>query len=124
MNPAAQWRRRILVVEDDDAFRELLRMELRISGFEVIEARDGVAALRCVEKFSPDVVILDLQLPAAGGLDVRQELLTRPDTRDVPVIVVTGTDWSVPFPTAAVIRKTDMPSRIVTAVTNVLEAWT
>jgi DNA-binding response OmpR family regulator len=97
----------VLIVDDDSTFREMLKTELRLGGFDVLEARDGIAALRLVDRHKPDAVILDLDLPACSGLNVREELLARPDTRNVPVIVVTGTDWSVPLPTAAVIRKSE-----------------
>jgi len=84
----------VLVVEDDPALRELYRSALRAAGFAVIAVGDGAAALRHVEEWRPNVVVLDLALPHVGGRDVHRELSARPDTRHIPIIVVSGTDMS------------------------------
>jgi two-component system phosphate regulon response regulator PhoB len=84
----------VLVVEDDPALREMYRSVLRSAGYAVVAVNDGAAALRHVDSWRPSAVVLDLALPHVGGRDVHRELKTRNETRDIPVIVVSGTDMS------------------------------
>jgi DNA-binding response OmpR family regulator len=77
----------ILVVEDDDANRRLLRAFLEREGFEVREAADGPAALQAVASEEIDLVVLDLGLPGIDGLDVLASIRRR---GDIPVLVLTG----------------------------------
>jgi two-component system phosphate regulon response regulator PhoB len=84
---------RVLVIEDDGPLRELYRQELVHAGYLVTAVGDGADALKRIDEgLMPDVVILDLALPTVSGLDVDRELKTHANTRNVPVIVVTGTD--------------------------------
>lgn len=78
---------RVLVVDDEEAVRQLLRRLLTIQHYEVIEAEDGPAALKLVETQNPDIVLLDVMLPTQDGLDVLSELRT---TSDIPVILVSA----------------------------------
>lgn len=80
----------ILVVEDDESLRLLWRAALRFEGFDVIEAGDGIEALRAMEQRTPDLVLLDLGLPRLGGVSVRQEIGSQAITRNIPVVIVTG----------------------------------
>lgn len=82
----------ILVVEDDTATREMYRQALAASGYRTITAADGLGALRFIEGDRPDVVVLDLMLPTVGGHDVYRELRAHPETCEIPVIIVTGSD--------------------------------
>ena len=84
----------MLIVEDDRALRELYRSVLREAGYEVGAVEDGTDALHRIEHWTPDVVVLDLALPRLGGRDFRHELRARAETRDTPVVIVTGTDTS------------------------------
>jgi DNA-binding response OmpR family regulator len=81
-------RSKVLLVEDDDATCALYASALRMEGFQVRTAADGVAALRMLETFDPDVVILDLKLPMASGFEVLQELRSMHLMQ--PVIAVSG----------------------------------
>jgi two-component system phosphate regulon response regulator PhoB len=92
--PQSPAKKTVLVVEDDRALRELYRTVLREAGYEVGAVEDGTDALHRIEHWTPDVVVLDLALPRLDGRDLRHELRARPETRDVPVIVVTATDTS------------------------------
>lgn len=83
----------VLVVEDERDLREMYRQTLRMSGYAVDATGDGVSALRrIINGHPPDVVVLDLGLPRLGGRDVRREMMAHAETRDIPVVVVTGTD--------------------------------
>lgn len=84
----------ILIVEDDAGLRGLLKAAFTAAGYRVVAVEDGVDALRSVEREIPSAVVLDMALPRLGGRDVHQELKSRPDTCNLPVIVVSGTDIS------------------------------
>jgi two-component system phosphate regulon response regulator PhoB len=80
---------RILVVDDDEESRALVRVALEREGFSVLEAGDGAEALEVVTKETPDLVVLDVNLPTMGGFDVLSRLRL---VHSVPVIMVTGRD--------------------------------
>jgi DNA-binding response OmpR family regulator len=80
---------RVLVVEDDDAIAEVLQRQLRMEGYEVRLAGDGVSALDVAHAFLPDLVILDLGLPRLDGIEVAKQLRARDDT---PILVLTARD--------------------------------
>lgn len=82
----------ILIIEDDDATREMLATALRMTGYHVRTAPDGLAGLRLLEAYEPDVVVLDLGLPIASGFDVLSELRAVTKTRLTPVIAISGMD--------------------------------
>ncbi|MGB8878533.1 MAG: response regulator transcription factor [Solirubrobacteraceae bacterium] len=81
---------RVLVVEDDDAIAQVLQRSLRMEGYEVRIAGDGVVALDEAHAFLPDLVILDLGLPGLDGVDVAKTLREGGD--DVPILVLTARD--------------------------------
>jgi CheY-like chemotaxis protein len=72
----------------------LFEYALRIAGFDVSAAADGMTALRALDQHViPDVVVLDLDLPQVSGIDLHQEIVSHAETRSIPIIVVTGTNW-------------------------------
>src|SRR5919199_3050875 len=80
---------RVLVVEDDGDIAEVLRRSLRLEGYEVRLAGDGVTALEESSLFEPDAVVLDLGLPRLDGVEVCRRLR---DRGDVPILVLTARD--------------------------------
>ena len=80
---------RVLVVEDDEAIAQVLQRSLRMEGYDVKIADDGVIALDLAHAFLPDLVILDLGLPRMDGIDVAK---TMRETDDVPILVLTSRD--------------------------------
>jgi DNA-binding response OmpR family regulator len=80
---------RVLVVEDDQDIADVLQRSLRMEGYEVRIAGDGLAALDEAHGFLPDVVVLDLGLPRLDGIEVAREL-RRDD--DVPILMLTARD--------------------------------
>lgn len=80
---------RVLVVEDDDAIAQVLQRSLRMEGYEVRIAGDGVTALDEAHAFLPDLVILDLGLPRLDGVEVAKTIRR---TDDVPILVLTARD--------------------------------
>jgi DNA-binding response OmpR family regulator len=79
--------RLVLVVDDEPMLRSLLSRLLRMEGYDVIEAQDGEEALTQVEARQPDLLLLDVMMPARDGLDVLTDLRK---TSDVPVILVSA----------------------------------
>jgi CheY-like chemotaxis protein len=80
----------VLLVEDEDQLRRVMKELLEREGYTVAEARDGVQALDQVDRLAPDVIILDLNLPGLDGYGVLTQLRSRPATRSVPVMVLTA----------------------------------
>ncbi|HYE92590.1 MAG TPA: ATP-binding protein, partial [Terriglobales bacterium] len=85
--PAA---RRVLLVEDNDDAREMLRMLLELDGHEVHEAADGITALEKAPVLAPDVVILDVGLPGIDGYETARRLRALPRGRSMRLVAVTG----------------------------------
>ncbi len=82
--------KKVLLVEDEDALRRVLKDLLEREGFTVFEAADGVKALDEIDRANPDIVVLDLNLPRLDGYGVLSHLRARPATADLPVIVLTA----------------------------------
>jgi type II secretory ATPase GspE/PulE/Tfp pilus assembly ATPase PilB-like protein/CheY-like chemotaxis protein len=80
----------VLLVEDEEQLRRVMKDLLQREGYRVAEARDGIQALDEVDRFAPDVIILDLNLPGLDGYGVLQQLRSRPATREIPVMVLTA----------------------------------
>jgi len=80
----------ILVVEDEAAITTMLRYNLEKQGYRVREAGDGQEALLQVAEEKPDLVLLDWMLPSLSGLEVCRQLRRRPQTRDLPIIMLTA----------------------------------
>jgi DNA-binding response OmpR family regulator len=80
----------VLVVEDDEDIAQVLQRSLRMEGYEVKLAEDGVRALEEAHAFLPDIVVLDLGLPRLDGLDVAKRM--REDGDDVPILILTARD--------------------------------
>jgi len=109
--------KRVLIVEDDADLRRMYRTSLALAGFIVDEAGDGIDALRIVENRLPDLIVLDLMLHALDGISVQQELAARAVTRQIPIVVVTGsTIASDALPVACILRKPVMPDELVRMV--------
>ena len=110
----------ILVVEDEESLLKLESILLTSKGFEVIGAPNGKIALDILEKEQVDLVLLDIMLPEIDGFEVCRRIKSNPQTKDLPVIMLTakksnedlsrgdevGADWYVtkPFKSAKVIE--------------------
>ncbi len=80
----------VLVVEDSRSQRECISYQLRCSGLNVIQASDGVEALDKIEKICPDLVLLDIVMPRMDGYGVCRLIKANPETRNIPVVFLTG----------------------------------
>ena len=82
--------KKILAVDDEEDILELLTFNLTREGYRVVSAATGEAALQAVPKEMPDLIILDLMLPGIDGLEVARRLKNDPDTKNLPIIMLTA----------------------------------
>ena len=88
-------KRKVMVVDDDPDLGRMIRARLVSAGFEALVVPDAVFAAQEVRQFKPDLVVLDLMLPAGGGLEVLRRLKASIHTAHVPVLVLTGVEPDV-----------------------------
>lgn len=80
---------RILVAEDEPMLLKTIELKLKKEGYEVIAASDGKEAINCINEKSPDMVITDIMMPYASGLEI-VSLLKKEDGKKIPVIMLTA----------------------------------
>jgi two-component system cell cycle response regulator DivK len=81
---------RILYVEDNDDNVYMLKSRLERKGFNVIVARDGAEGIAMAVDQKPALILMDLSLPVIDGWEATRQLKARPDTRHIPIIVITA----------------------------------
>lgn len=82
--------RKILAVDDEKSIIRLIEVNLRREGYDVVSAGDGKEALEKVAREQPDLVVLDVMMPYLDGFEVLNTMKKDPDTRDIPVIMLTA----------------------------------
>lgn len=82
--------KRILVIEDDDVTRELMRLALVRRGYEVMTAEDGLRGYEQAVEMRPDLIVTDISMPSADGVHVVRRVRDTPEIASVPIIVTTG----------------------------------
>jgi DNA-binding response OmpR family regulator len=80
----------VLVADDEEDIRALVAFRLKRAGYEVITAADGEEALTLATTRLPDLVVLDMMMPKATGLEVTRSLRGQDETKDIPVILLTA----------------------------------
>lgn len=85
---------KVLVVDDDNDTRKVLSAQLRASGLDCIEAKDGLEAIYLTRKEAPDVIVLDVQMPHVDGFQVVEVLKKEEDLSSTPLVIYTGRDLS------------------------------
>ena len=81
---------RILVVDDEEGIRILCRVNFELADYDVVEAADGAAALEAARTVAPDLILLDVMMPAMDGWEVLHRLKADEATRDIPVVMLTA----------------------------------
>ena len=81
---------RVLVVDDSEVIRQLIRVNLELEGFEVVTAADGAECLEVVHAVRPDVITLDVVMPRLDGLRTAARLRADPRTSDLPIAIVSA----------------------------------
>jgi len=82
--------RRVLIVDDESSIRDMVAITLEMAGFEVIQAIDASAALNEIATLQPDLAIIDWMMPKTSGLELCRRLRKNPNTRNIPLILLTA----------------------------------
>jgi DNA-binding response OmpR family regulator len=82
----------ILIADDDDDIRDVIAFKLQVAGFRTLSADNGRSALTMAVETRPRVIILDVSMPQMDGLSVCYELHARPETAQIPVLMISGND--------------------------------
>jgi two-component system cell cycle response regulator DivK len=82
--------KRILIVEDTEDNRQIMRDLLTGAGYDLLEAHDGGAGVTMADEHKPDLILMDFQLPVLDGYEATRRIKANPATRDIPVIAVTS----------------------------------
>ncbi len=82
--------KRVLIAEDQNDIRQMMKLMLEINGYETIEATDGFEAVEKTYKFHPDLVLMDIAMPLLDGLSATKAIRQFDDNADVPIIAVTA----------------------------------
>ena len=81
---------RILVVDDDNAINELIKINLELLGYEVITAYNGLQGYTLAKQELPDLIILDIMMPDVDGYTVAKRVRENPETKDIPILMLTA----------------------------------
>jgi two-component system cell cycle response regulator DivK len=82
--------KRILVMEDQEDNRQIIRDVLAATGYEIVEAEDGEQALAAVAKECPDLIVMEIQLPSIDGYEAIRRIRTDPAILSIPIIAVSS----------------------------------
>src|SRR6185436_17093084 len=82
--------RRILIAEDDDDNRIALKLMLKLSKYDVIEACDGQEAIDRIRRDKPDLVLMDISLPVINGLEATRQIRNDAECQNLPIIIISG----------------------------------
>jgi CheY-like chemotaxis protein len=121
-------KKKILHVEDDRAIQVLVKAVLEKAGYQVSSAFDAMQGLMMVRQLQPDLVILDIMMPAGGGASVHERIRSLNTSFAVPILVYSATDPKEiekkiqPGPLTIILQKPAPPSAIIEAVKTLLAA--
>jgi DNA-binding response OmpR family regulator len=82
--------KRVLAVDDEPHILKLIAFSLRAHGFEVLEASDGLSAVSVAEAEHPDLILLDVMMPALDGYEACRRIKANPATADIPIFMLTA----------------------------------
>jgi two-component system cell cycle response regulator DivK len=82
--------KKILVIEDTEDNRQILRDLLGMAGYDMIEARDGAAGVVMAAEHKPDLILMDIQMPVMDGYEATRRIKANPELKSIPVIAVTS----------------------------------
>ena len=87
--------KKILVVDDEVHIVQVVAIKLRNNGFEVITAENGAEGLELAIQERPDLIVSDYQMPVMSGLEMIENLRAKPETRDIPVVMLTARGFAI-----------------------------
>jgi CheY-like chemotaxis protein len=83
-------KKKVLVVDDEPGIAEMIELELKFYGYEVITASSGKEGLEICKRLKPDAVIMDIMMPGMSGNQAAEEIKSDPSTSHIPIIFLTG----------------------------------
>ncbi len=81
---------KVLIIEDDSYISDMYRIKLESENFEVVVAEDGVVGIKQLEKYRPDVILLDVVMPKVDGFSVLKSIKSTDEIKNIPVIMLTN----------------------------------
>lgn len=81
---------KILIIDDDNAINELIKINLELSGYKVLQALDGIKGFALAKQELPNAIILDVMMPEVDGYTVAQRIRQNPSTKNVPILMLTA----------------------------------
>jgi CheY-like chemotaxis protein len=116
--------KKVLIVEDDQSLRVVIRMVLEQARYAVVEASHGAAALEMMESEMPDLVLADVRMPHMSGVELIARLRSSSSTASVPIVLLSGLvlDPEVARLADAVVAKPFEPADLVAAISGSLNA--
>lgn len=120
-------KKRILIVDDERDIVKALTIRLHVSGFDVLAAFDGVQGVFMAHKEKPDLILLDIRMPAADGFTVAEQLKNSTLTQKIPIIFLTGSpepsaqERAIDLGARFYIKKPYDPEELLDAVRRALE---
>ncbi len=81
---------KILLIEDDEDISDLIKLQGEIAGYKVVVEVDGLNGIRAIAREKPDLILLDIMIPGQSGLDVCRKVKNNPDTKNIPVIMLSA----------------------------------
>ena len=117
---------KVLVVEDDQSLRMVIRMVLERAGFVVAESPHGHAAIEQMVAGPPDLVLADLNMPRMGGLELIERMRSNESTAAVPVVLLSGRHDAASAAQAAdgLVAKPFEPEALISTIREVIESRT
>ena len=118
----------VLVVDDSPTIRKLVEITLRRQGFQVVFAENGITTLAALTRHRPDLIILDIMLPAINGYQICQVIKRHPQCRGIPVLMLSGKDGAFAkvrgrmVGASEYVTKPFTPSELLTAVRRYVPA--
>lgn len=88
--------KKVLIVDDEIHIVHVVAIKLRNNGYEVISADNGAEAFDLALKEKPDIIVTDFQMPLMTGMELVEKLRQHPETRDIPVIMLTARSFAIP----------------------------
>ena len=82
--------KKILVVEDTEDNRQILRDLLSMAGYEMVEAHDGAEGVLKAAEHKPDLILMDIQMPVMDGYEATRRIKANPDLKSIPIVAVTS----------------------------------
>ncbi|MFZ1720542.1 MAG: response regulator [Candidatus Moraniibacteriota bacterium] len=118
----------VCLIDDDENIRDIYQRKFLQSGFDVVIAKDGEEGLRAIALNHPDIILLDLQMPIMGGMEVLRELKKDEELVKIPVVILSNVDDEVVFSEIGkeyvtkfyLVKSLTTPQKVVSIVREIL----